>query len=116
MKISFLVTVLPYVPDKAAKIVARQAKFGFVNPDAEKRAMSAWLANEQAQKKAKRIARFGEDTTAKNSAADSKTGNGKDGGGGKGKRNKGGRGGGKGRQGQPMNATTMLSQGLSAAR
>lgn len=96
-----------------------------MNPAAEKRAMSAWLANEQAQKKAKRIARFGEDTTVKNSAADSKTGNGKDGGGGggrgrgKGKRNKGGRGGGKGRQGQEvksMNATTMLSQGLSAAR
>lgn len=121
---------------KGAKILARQEKFGFVNPESEKKAKSAWLASELAEKKAKRIARFGEDTTptpapksSTPSSAKAKSGGG-GGGGGTGKakgggRGGGGRGGGGGgrRQGQqggkggaPASATTMLSQGLKSSR
>lgn len=108
-----------------------------MNPEAEKKAKSAWLAAELAEKKAKRIARFGEDTTPAAAAAaapKSSTpasakakggGGGGGGGGGKGRgkgKGGGGRGGGGGRQGgkrdgfAKMNATTMLSQGLTSSR
>lgn len=118
------------ISTKAAKRAARQEKFGFVNPDAEKKAKSAWLAAEQAEKKAKRIARFGVDTTPtpapkSSTPLSAKTGGGggrggggggkgggkgRGGGGGGGRRQQGGRGGG------PVSATTMLSQGLKSSR
>lgn len=120
---------------KAAKILARQEKFGFVNPDAEKKAKSAWIATELAEKKAKRIARFGEDTTptpapksSTTSSAKAKGGGGGGGGGGRGKGKGGGKGGGGsggggrrqgqqgGKGGAPASATTMLSQGLKSSR
>ena len=97
---------IPY-PDQAAKRLARQEKFGFVNADAEKKAKEAQLAAEQAEKKAKRIARFGEDTSTKTPTpkpAAAKTG-------GRGGRRQGGGGG-----GPPVSAKTMLSQGLKSSR
>lgn len=125
---------------KAAKRLARQEKFGFVNAEAEKTAKSAQLMSEQAEKKAKRIARFGEDTqqankvkatpaksTSTSSTAKTGGGRGSGGGGGRGGRGKrgrggGGRGGGGGgggrrhMKGPAMSATTMLSQGLKSTR
>lgn len=103
-----------------------------MSPEAEKKAKSAWLAAEMAEKKAKRIARFGEDTTPAAAAPKSSTpasakakGGGGGGGGGKGRgrgKGGGGGGGGGGRQGgkrdgfSKMNAKTMLSQGLTSSR
>eukprot|EP00904_Undaria_pinnatifida_P011476 jgi/Undpi1/7459/HiC_scaffold_22.g09932.m1 len=124
---------------EAAKRLARQEKFGFVNADAEKKAKEAQLAAEQAEKKAKRIARFGEDTSTKTPTpkpAAAKTGGGRSGGGGgggvgggrgkgggggrgKGRGGAGGRGGrrqGGGGGGPPVSAKTMLSQGLKSSR
>lgn len=132
----------PPPPLKAAKRAARQEKFGYMNPDAEKKAKVAakvaWLASEQAEKKAKRIARFGGDTTAVAAAPKSTTpqqSSGKKGGSGGGRsgrgsggargggRERGGRngrqsggGGDRGRGGGPVSATAMLSQGLKSSR
>lgn len=129
----FFCPVFPVPPNpshKAVKRVARQEKFGYVNTEAEKKAKKDWLAAEQAEKKAKRIARFGEDTTptpapkSSTSSSSGRSGGGRGGGksGGKGQgRGGGGRGGGGRRQGgkgggAPVSASTMLSQGLKSSR
>lgn len=131
---------------QAAKRAARQEKFGFVNPVAEKKALTEQLTAEQAVKKAQRIARFGEISTPRTNdpAAPSSTvskgkpeGGGGGGRGGRGNRRAGGKGKGGGRGGGRGNnqggqqqgkrgqsggggggggATAMLVGGLKASR